>query len=236
MRLIAGVVVLVAGFCAGLSASAAPAACRKVVLSGQVAAGSEWHEPVGQGWVLRLVPVAPSVAGYTGWDLAFDREPGAGFPDALLLATPPYDSPSEREIATTFGLRAQDALGWNPRSFHFLTDPADFAAARKLYAALRAAPPQASGQAAQSLLKLASHASSGRLRILDARIAPGTGDAVPYARNWALQASKTQHTMVQGATPTPRGALDWMRFEVTLWLPTGWHTPPAVRAVPAPCE
>ena len=100
--------------------------CQRLVLDGDVNAGQEWSASIGQGWKFRLVPIPALDAGYSGWDLVVDRNPPAGFPDALYLATPPYNSINEREIGTTFGLRAQDAIGWNPRSFRFLTDPAAF--------------------------------------------------------------------------------------------------------------
>jgi hypothetical protein len=100
--------------------------CWRILLTGEVNAGQEWKQPFGQGWLFRVVPIqpghTPGTPVYSGWDLVVDRDPSAGYPDALLVATPPYYSISEREVATTFGLRAQDAIGWNPRSFHFLTD------------------------------------------------------------------------------------------------------------------
>ena len=127
-----------AGLCVALAlmASAAPwsiaspvpqAACQKIVLWGEVSAGQEWKAGFGQGWVFRVLPIdsaktPPGQASYSGWDLVVDREQPAGFPDALLMATPPYESINEREVGTTFGLRAQDSIGWNPRSFRFLTE------------------------------------------------------------------------------------------------------------------
>ena len=103
--------------------------------SGEVSAGQEWKADFGQGWVFRLLPIDTSSwagkAGYSGWDLVVDREQPAGYPDALLVATPPYNSINEREVGTTFGLRAQDAIGWNPRSFRFLTNAAASGRARR---------------------------------------------------------------------------------------------------------
>ena len=106
----------------GASGVPTQAVCEKLELLGEVHAAQEWKAAFGEGWVFRLIPIHPGNAGYSGWDLVVDREAGAGFPDALLLATPPYRSINEREVGTTFGVRAQDAIGWNPRSFHFLTD------------------------------------------------------------------------------------------------------------------
>jgi hypothetical protein len=151
-------------------------------------------------------------AGYSGWDLAVDREQAAGYPYALLLATPPYGSINEREVGTTFGLRAQDAIGWNPRSFRFLTDPAAFREGQKLYLSLRwngqnrPAGPVTSGQnmtasqneaearATRRLMELQGQSSAGQFRILDARLSPGTADAAPYVENWVIQSVRTPHT------------------------------------------
>jgi len=216
--------------------------CTRVELTGEVAAGHEWRASFGQGWVFRVVPIdsGGTKGAYSGWDLVVDRERPAGYPDALLLATPPYNSINEREIGTTFGLRAQDALGWNPRSFHFLTDPAALAEAQKLYKELDPSHGPATQKAWDASLKLlhfSSRAASGEFRILDARLAPGIADAAPYAQNWALQAVKIPHTVepVANGASKARGEFHWMKFSLTLWLPTGWKTPPGAKVKSASC-
>ncbi len=233
----------------GLAAwPAAPPSCRKVTLAGEVSAGHEWRQPIGQGWVFRLLPIQPdprSGHSYSGWDLVVDRDPPAGFPDALLVATPPYNSMNEREIGATFGLRAQDAVGWNPRSFHFLVDPRALRESQKLYRILGSirhpvqAPAVNSREAAaiQRQLQINQHAAAGQFRILDAGLAPGIADAAPYAENWAMAAARMPHSGEPPASgrPTPLGELHWIRFSITLWLPGGWRLPRALRAVPAPC-
>ena len=244
-----------------LPALAAPphsAACTRIELTGKVSAGEEWKASLGEGWVFRVVPIAPGSAGYTGWDLVVDRDPPAGFPDALLLATPPYNSINEREIGTTYGLRAQDAIGWNLRSFRFLTNPAAFLQGQKLFLALSSQlqapsgkPPGAGlnqpgassnqdpavARLTRQLMDLQSRAAAGEFRILDAGLAPGIADPEPFAQNWALQAARMQITLVPpaGSKPTPRGELDWMRFSITLWLPAGWKPPRSLSATPARC-
>ncbi len=220
---------------------AAAPQCERVELAGQVNAGQEWHAAIGEGWMVRLAPIERGSQDYSGWDIVVDRQPAAGYPDALLLATPPYHSISQREIGTTFGLRAQDAIGWNPRSFHFLTDPAALRAARKLFGEL--SPSRQGDSARQSalegkLLALTSHASDGQLHILDARLTPGAANPEPYAQNWALNARQTPYSIESnmGNPATPRGQLYWMRFAVTLWLPRGWRTPAGLRAQRAACS
>jgi len=240
----------------GLPAAAQQQTCRKMVLAGEVGANQEWRAAFGQGWVFRLVPIQPGNAGYSGWDLVVDRDPPAGFPDALLVATPPYNSINEREVGTTFGLRAQDAIGWNPRSFRFLTTPEGFHQSRQLYLSLsgdgqiRLAEPASTPRntsanknlpavrATQRLMQLERQSSAGQFRILDARLAPGVSDAASYAENWALASPKTRHTLESSTTgkSTPLGELHWIQFSITLWLPASWKTPAALHATRAACS
>jgi hypothetical protein len=218
--------------------------CQRATIEGEVDAGQEWTVALDQDWVFRVVPIAASQIGYSGWDLVVDRKPPAGYPDALLLATFPYDSINEREIGTTFGLRAQDAIGWNPRSFRFLTDPQQFRDGQRWFQQTmqpaRGPNPDARSNGDGSmarLLALAKAASSGELRILDARIVPGVADPKPYAQGWAIASSRTQHE-IQAAPPgqaSAQGRLVWMRFALTLWLPPRWRLSAGVHASRLPC-
>jgi hypothetical protein len=234
------VVAVVLFQCISASAHALAAkSCARLVLEGEVTAGHEWKTALGQGWVFRIVPVPPMQAGYTGWGLVVDRAQPAGFPDALYLATPPFGSINEREIATTFGLRAQDVIGWNPRSFRFLIDQKSFKDAQQAYRLAypaAASSSAASADAANRLLEFRKNAASGELRILDARLVPGTADPAPFAQQWTLAASRTEHEIESSdAQGSPRGALRWMRFRLTLWLPSGWAFPAGVNATHAAC-
>jgi hypothetical protein len=215
------------------------AVCARVAIVGQVSAGGEWSAKLGDGWVFRVLPIAPSHAGYSGWDLVMDRDPPAGFPDSLLLATLPYNSINEREIGTTFGLRAQDAIGWNPRSFHFLSNPRDVGEGQRLFRSLmehglvqaangkKIDPESPTAQDMARLLELQKGAATGEFRILEARIVPGVADPAPFAQGWALASSRTPHQIepAAGGRSSARGMLHWMRFAVTLWLPANWGTP-----------
>ena len=230
-----------------LAAAAAHAAqartCLTVKLDGKVSAGQEWRAELGQGWVFRLVPITPGEAGYTGWDLVVDRDQAAGFPDALLLATPPYNSINQREVGTTYGLRAQDAIGWNPRSFRFLISPAALREGQRLFGQIDRAAGSGSAtpagvRASRELMELERQSAAGQLRILDAGLTPGVADAAPFAENWAEQSYATPHSnepAVKGAS-TPLGELHWMRFSIALWLPEGWSAPRALDAVRGACS
>ncbi len=242
MLLAVGILALAAG--QGRAANR-HAGCRRVELHGEVKAGQEWRQGFGEGWVFRVLPIEPGQAGYSGWDLVVDREQPAGFPDALLLATPPYNSINEREVGTTFGLRAQDAIGWNPRGFRFLTDPESLRESQKLFQILGGTrhvteTPVASsreGAALQRQLKINQKASAGEFRILDARLTPGISDAAPYAESWALASPKTSHTFepATAGKSTPLGEMHWIRFSVTLWLPVNWKTPSGMAVTRSAC-
>lgn len=223
--------------------------CARVAIEGEVSAGREWEAPLGQGWRFRVVPIAEARHEYSGWDLVVDRDPAAGYPDALLLATLPYNSINEREIGTTFGLRAQDAIGWNPRSFLVLSNPAEFKEAQRWFLELsqigfqpgNEGNPGVSKERAANriarLLELEKGAYHGEFRILHARIIPGIADPEPFAQAWTLAASHTPHE-IESAPPnqaSERGKLQSMRFRITLWLPAHWNTLPGSRAVPVPC-
>jgi hypothetical protein len=237
-----GVLLLAIGVC---HAAAPPARfCLRAELQGEVSAGQEWKAALGQSWILRVLPIAPSVAAFSGWDLVIDRDPPAGYPDALLLATLPYNSINEREIGTTFGLRAQDAVGWNPRSFRFLTNPADFTEAQQWFRQLTGVPGAArdgaipdSAEIMRHLLRFESGASSGQLRILDAHIVPGTANPQPFAQAWAVAFTRTQHEIepVTAAEASPLGRLLWMRFALTLWFPARWNFPPGIHPIRVSC-
>ena len=249
-----GVAWTIMALAASLASATDARSCKKVVLTGEVSAGREWKAAFGEGWVFRVLPIetgktGPGQSVYSGWDLVVDRELPAGFPDALLLATPPYNSINEREVGTTFGLRAQDAIGWNPRSFRFLSNHMAFRESQRLYQSLsrdgqlRLVGPELynqktpEAQSTRRLMELQRQSSAGEFRILDAHLTPGISDAAPYAENWALALSKTPHTFEPstGAKSTPLGELHWMRFSVTLWLPGPWQTPKELHATRAAC-
>jgi hypothetical protein len=217
--------------------------CRKIVLEGEVKAGAEWKAAFGGGWVFRVMPIQAGKMGYSGWDLVVDREQGAGFPDALLVATPPYNSINEHEVGTTFGLRAQDAIGWNPRSFRFLTSLDALREGQKLFQAINnrssgVGQTATQAQTSRKLMELERQSSMGEFKILDARLTPGVSDAAPYAENWALTSPKTPHRNepASSGNSSPLGEFHWIHFSISLWLPENWRTPKQIHAEQATCR
>jgi len=243
VRLSAGAVLVWLVVSVSTARGFAASSCTKVVFSGEVSAGEAWQTSLGQGWVFRILPIPPGQGGYSGWDLIVDRDPPAGYPDGLLLATLPYNSINEREIGTTFGLRAQDAIGWNPRSFHFMIDPAEYREAQQVYlelakaGALSGAVSQTGSQRMERLLRLLKNTAAGEFHIEDVRLNPGIGDPAPFAQAWTLAALRVPHEIVAApdGRSSQRGSLEWMRFSVTLWLPGSWKLPAGLHETPAPC-
>ena len=219
------------------------ALCRKLILSGQVSQGREWKGAIGQGWVFRVIPIASTAAEkesqrrYSGWDLVLDRADGlgvAGYPDALLLATPPYGSLNAREIGTTFGLRAQDALGWEPRPFRYLTSETDLARARGLFS--RVTAPGKTDVAAQSeLLQIIGRGSAGQFRVVDAKLRMGVHDPEFFAQKWAANFKNVPHTVEDGTQDSPLGEIRWVRFEATFWLPKTFTAAPEIVTATSKC-
>ncbi len=208
-------------------------ACRLVTFDGQLASGSSWKTAIGQGWELRLVPIAGN---YSGWDMVAAPAGDLAYPDALLLATPPWGSLTEREIGTTFGLRAQDAIAWMPRRFHFLTSPDQLARARKAFPAAVSGGP-AAASASNALLTELKHAASGDFTITGAKIVAGIADPPTFAQQWASHLGRVPYQQLPaGANPTPRGEIRSIEFRVRLWLPATWQLPKGLNAEKSTCE
>ncbi len=207
----------------GLSVGAHPAACSVVVVEGEVRAGEGFRavaltgvevrlEPVGAGWVLRVVPTAH------------------GGEDWAEMATPPYRSVTPLLVSTDYSFRAQDAVGWNPRRFRFAAGEAAYGQMRGMRQAMDAG---AAGKAAM-LGEMASRQPGGVLEILDAHLVPGTADQTRAAAMVAEHFAVTAHELEQpaGGSPTPLGQLTWIRFRVSLELPRGAKATPGRRVVP----
>lgn len=219
--------------------------CQKLVFTGEVIEGQSWETTIGHDWIFRVLPIAASSKGYSGWDLAVDRAHDGGYPDALLLGTPPYGSLNEREIGTTFGLRAQDAIAWAPRRFHFLISGKDLHRGRELFRTVMAQPvagkadEMARSKATAELLQMvgdSSRVASGKFEVLDARLTAGVADPPAFAQQWAARFSRAPHTLMPAAShPSAQGELRWIRFRATLWLPENWRTPQEIKGEQAKC-
>ncbi len=190
--------------------------CRHVDLEGVVHAHDSYRrslgggldfllEPLPHGWSIRVLPssgVRPKV-------------------DYAELATPPFRSINPLLLTTDFGFRAQDVVGWNPRTFRYLARTADWKGADQAYRdVLSSRSPTAAAQEA-AVTEVASRALEGRFEILDAALVPGTADQAAGAALVASHFATTAHTL----QPSQTGAADAlgtvlaMRFRVSLSVP-----------------
>jgi hypothetical protein len=208
-------------------------ACRVAVFEGEVEEGKPFSQAFGNGLQLYLQPI------HSGWILRVLPLAGPMPPhDYAELATPPYRSVTPLSVSTDFAFRAQDAIGWNPRRFHFAPSAAAFEQLRQAYAkfeAAGAAPPEA---IQAELAHQIAQASAGTFTILDSRLVPGTADQWRMAAAVASHFSETAHTVVQGpeVQPTPLGRLLWLRFRVELELPPGFKVNPAMHLQRSVCN
>lgn len=198
----------------GLSAAAsvssmAQQGCAPQQLEGEVRQGQSWQhaisadldvklEAVPAGWMLRVLP-------RTG-----PRPPH----DSAELANPPYRSPTPILISTDFAFRAQDAVAWNPRTFHFFPNATETREAESLYEASVRDPRHPS--AAARLLPMVANAPEGTLRIVDAEIVGGTANQTAAAATVASHLEQTAHAVRTDLPPTPLGTLLRLRFRIGL--------------------
>lgn len=143
--------------------------CPTATFEGTVEAGKSARHALGssQMFLLESVP--------SGWVVRVVPAHGArGAHDLAELATPPYRSPNPLLLTTDFSFRAQDAVAWNPREFHFFTTAAQMQIAERAYAATVKEPNRPAAGAA--LYPLLAEACTAELQITDARIAGGTAD------------------------------------------------------------
>jgi hypothetical protein len=226
---------LVIGVCAQAQARK-PLGCRAAVIEGEVEAGKPFSHPIGNGLRLYLQPIA------SGWIvrvLPLTGPPPAH--DAAELATPPYESVSPLSVSTDFAFRAQDAIAWNPRRFHYAASPASFQALASAYGRLMAAGKQPAPAAQAELTRALAATYAGTLTILDARIELGFANQWRMAEPMAQHLDETPHTVVDtpaaASAPEQRlGRILSLRFHVELTLPPGSVAATGVKVVPQPCS
>ncbi len=214
-----------------LPANTAADHCRGAMLTGEVHAGEAYKaslggklalvlQPIPSGWILRVEPLSGSQARH----------------DYAELATPPYQSVSPLSISTDFSFRAQDAVAWNPREFRFAMDRASFEGLLNLFQRLPPPGAPVKAEMERQLAVLLAHTATGRLRILDSRLAAGTADQWKTAAAVALHLSSTAHTVDMKAEPSALGKLEYIRFQIELDLPNTFPLDASLRAYTLPCR
>jgi len=185
------------------------ATCNATQFEGAVEAGKSFSHRIDatHDFLLEAIP--------SGWIVRV-LQTGAPRPphDYAELATPPYRSPNPILISTDFAFRAQDAVAWNPREFHFFTDKNQLATATKAYEATEKEPNNPSVGAA--LYPLIAQACTAEVRIIDARIVGGANDQSQMAATVASHFAETAHTVDTNAPTSKLGRIETMRFRVTV--------------------
>lgn len=204
--------------------------CRVAVLDGEVQAGEAFRrqfapgrefllEPLKSGWIARVV------------ELRGGREQRNAH-DWAEVATPPYRSVSPLLVSTDWAFRAQDAAGWNPRTFRYARDARTFAELAQLEDRVLAHDGRADAEAA----RLVMEQPQGELELLDVALVPGTRDQSRMAAGVAQHFAGTPHEVVQGEQPTALGRLVRLRFRVRLDLPLGVQASPGVEVQSFSCR
>jgi len=208
---------ILALICISLTARGQNQQCTVSTFEGEVSYGQSYRhainsnlelvlDPLPSGWLLRVLPVDKPRPEH----------------DYAELATPPYQSVTPLAVSTDFSFRAQDAIAWNPRNFHFVTTSDVFNRLMMAYNHYIGAQDPASRRAAEGrLTSLVQQTQSGELRILDARIVAGTADQAGLAAMVASHLSETAHSVVAAhdETISPLGRITWFRFRISLRLP-----------------
>ena len=201
-----------------LSVAQKPAPCRVAIVEGEVKGGESFVRPIGNGLSVMLEALA------SGWIVRVLPATGPRDQhDYAELATPPYRSVSPLLISTDFSFRAQDAIAWNPRHFHFASDRASFLALQRWYGIYQRSgndlPTQHSAEL--KLAQLAAETPDAALTILDARLVQGTADQAGTAATVATHLNSSAHEVDQPVNdvPTPLGRLNAIKFRIQFDLP-----------------
>ncbi len=215
----------------GMGGKAIGGACRRATIEGEVQAGQYFERRLGNGLEAMLEPLA------SGWILrVLPYGERRGQHDYAELATPPYQSVNPLLISTDFSFRAQDAVAWNPRRFRYAASVGEFRGLLALYE--QYTKPGSSPAAEAQLAELAERAPEGTLRILDARLVPGTANQARTAAMVATHLESTAHRVEQPANgiDTPLGRVTWLRFRIEFALPVGFRAERGVGVEQMPCR
>ena len=191
----------------GSAAATAATACPAVAFEAEVARGQAFTTPLNPSLDFKLEAVP------AGWMVrVLPHSAPRPVHDAAELANPPYRSPTPVLISTDFAFRAQDAIAWNPRTFRFLTKPAQVIVAEAAFQATLHDPTHPA--AGVALYPLLAQAAEAKLTIMDAEIAGGTANQTKAAALVATHFAETAHVVRADVAPTPLGAILHLRFRV----------------------
>ncbi len=173
-----------------------PSSKPDVAFSGTLAAGKSFQRDIDGRLIFRLVPSPPSYG--KGWDIEIrpKGDPEGGFDEYASVATPPYHLYKPTYLNASYGVTAQKAVAMSPRRFQFIETPDDSQAASVVVNTVVYTIdwPADKGSITAAAAKIP--VGVGELRILDSRVTPGKNNE-------------------------DLGSIDWIKFQVRLWLHSG---------------
>ena len=173
-----------------------PSSKPDVVFAAHLAAGKSFERDIGHGLLFRLVP-SPASYG-KGWDIEIrpKGDPRGGFDEYASVATPPYHLYKPTYLNASYGVTAQQAVAMSPRKFQFVETPQDSQAASVVVNTVVYTIdwPAHKDSIAAAAAKIP--VGVGELRVLSSRITPGKNNE-------------------------DLGSIDWIKFQVRLWLHSG---------------
>jgi hypothetical protein len=144
-------------------------------LSGRIARGEVFRKDIPGGLEFLLLPTASDPGAVEGWTIQVS--PKGAHPrerdDFVWVVTPPYRGYNARDLDTSYGTPAKEAVGYSPREFHFVLDCAGHQQEAERVSRVLWPYGQTDQEVNEAREKLGSSPQGkGILRIRDARIGP----------------------------------------------------------------
>jgi hypothetical protein len=202
----------------GCGAASAQTTCKQFSFAGEVKAGGSFTQAIGNGLSFGVGP--EETDGIHGWH--FGIGPTAGTPDDVsdyvFLVTPPYHFRHPTDLTTDYATPAQYAVApGHPKRFWFVLSRAD---AKVASDALNHDiwPKNDEDVANQGKVRERLPKGGGEFLIVDSRFTPGEVD---------------KHGNCEQKNC---GAMQWMRFRVTLVVPQTFEVGSSLQATSASCR
>jgi len=203
-----------------LSASGAASAqttCKQFSFTNEVKAGESFTQPIGSGLLFEVAPEETN--GIHGWHFGIGptvRTPDDHVGDYIFVVTPPYHFRHPTDLTTDYGVAAQYAL--KPRQIWFwfvLSQDAAKVASEALQHDIW--PQNDEDVANQGKVRERLPKGHGEFVILDSKFTPGEVDKNGNCE-WEFC-----------------GKMQWMRFRVTMVVPTTFTVASGLRTSLASC-
>jgi hypothetical protein len=184
-------------------------ACLRLLFRGEVSASHTFERKFGGNLVFRLSPQTA----LSGWTIeVIPEEQQSSEPlEYVWPVNAPYRSYNVRDLGTSYGTSAKDAVAYSPREFNFVLNESQFKRAADLLDILIMSRPQPDKRSKEEIEKEWNNAiaemgtlqvAKGRLTIRDSRITESEGK-------------------------DRAGAIEWLKFDVELRVPCGFAATPS---------